>query len=115
MSFRPRVCIISASLSTACGLGDSVHHLEIAEYRGSVDERLGPELIQDGCPGLPASGDVPLDHAVHQPDQGQPAGDANVDGRIGYPFDPYVVFVYLAAPPEPPRVAEHSVEALVEH
>ena len=82
--------------------GDSVHHLEVAEYRGSVDERLGSELVQDGGSGLPASGEIPPDHGVHQPDQGQPAGNANVDGRIGYPFDLYLVFVYLAAPPEPP-------------
>ena len=45
-------------------LGDSVHHL-IAKYRGSVDERLGSKLFQDDRSGPLASGDVPLDHAIH--------------------------------------------------
>lgn len=94
---------------------DSVHHLEVAENSGSVDERLGPKLVQNGIPSLLASSGITFDHVVYQSDQCHPAGDTNVDSRICDPFDPYVVFVYLAAPPEPPCVAEYSVETLVEH
>ncbi len=94
---------------------DPVHHLEIAEDSGSVDERLGSELVQNGVPSLPASSGITFYHVVYQSDQRHPAWDTNVDSRIGDPFDPYVVFVYLAAPPEPPCVAEYSVETLVEH
>lgn len=96
-------------------LGNPVHHLEIAEDSGGVDEGLVPESLEN-----PVASDLPVDprgveEGIHQGDELAPPRDSDIDGRIRQGFDLNRVSEMFAAPPEPPPVGEHSVEALVEH
>ncbi len=97
----------------ASAFGDPVHHLEIPEDRRGVDEAFLLDLVEHVFSRLLL---IPLaeQKGVYEIEECWPGRNPDINCTIGDASDLHVVSEFLAAPPEPPRVAEHSVEALVE-
>jgi hypothetical protein len=93
---------------------NAVHHREVPEHRGSVDQRLWPKVVDDGAASIGGADSGCARDGVDELQEGVATWHAERDGGIGDGPQVDVVVVGECALTEHHNMVNRSVEALVE-
>ena len=94
--------------------GHPVHHLEVAEDSGGIEEGLWSQFFDDGGHCRLPGRLITVEEGIDQLDQLVATGNPEWDIVTTDGGDVDLVTESLAAPTEPPGVTEYSVETVVE-
>ena len=96
------------------GVRDAVHHVEVADDSGGVDQGGVAETGGEVPAGLGQLFRIPSHGGGGEGAERAPPLDAAVHGGVGEGARVVTTSAVLAAPPEQPGVCRRSVEALVD-